>query len=109
MDTIIKFSFNLHLFIVVAVLSNENNLALGRPARQGSLGHWDGTPNHAVDGGHNGDFLRGHSCTHTADNTNNPWWAVDLGSTCTIGKVKIYNRVDSKFSVKRDISICTDS
>jgi len=36
-------------------------------------------------------------------NKDNPWWVVDLESTCTIDTVKIYNRIDCKYSVKATI------
>jgi len=72
---------------------------LGLPARQHTV-EWIGTPDKAVDGDTNGDFVSGKKCMHTLE-TDNPWWAVDLGSTRTIGSVNIYNRVECKFVFPR--------
>ncbi len=68
------------------------NLALGKPARQSSIG-WNGQASRAVDGNTNGHFFNGNTVTHT-QNTLNPWWEVDLQQTHAINRVHFFNRTD---------------
>ena len=89
-NTVMDVNFKFIFICFVAVLSTGNNLALGRPARQLST-QSGASADRAVDGNTDGHFSR-RTCTHTY-RVDNPWWAVDLGSACTIGTVKIYNRV----------------
>ncbi|KAI0211885.1 hypothetical protein LSAT2_003252 [Lamellibrachia satsuma] len=78
------------------VVTTDDNIAVGHPARQSSV-QSGGTADKAVDGNTNGDFETGQSCVHTSSaNRNNPWWAVDLLSECLVRSVQIYNRVDHK-------------
>jgi hypothetical protein len=70
------------------------NLARGKPAAQSSTAY-GGTAGRAVDGNTSGDFFRGNSITHTAeDNRGGPWWQVDLGASSQIDHVMIWNRRD---------------
>ena len=65
------------------------NLALGKPTSQSSqFGIFDS--NRAVDGNRNTVLDNGH-CTHTQEQSK-PWWWVDLGTSYTIGTVRITNR-----------------
>ena len=78
-----------------AVLTTDDNVAAGRPTRQSSVSQ-GGVPERANDGNINGHFNRGQSCTHTTEDLDYPWWAVDLGSERLVLSVVIFNRVDSK-------------
>lgn len=73
--------------------SQSPNLAFKRSASQSSTGY-QGVASRAVDGSTDGVFLN-NSVTHSIANTYYPWWQVDLGSTRTVGEIKIYNRTDS--------------
>jgi hypothetical protein len=68
-----------------------SNVALGQPAEQSST-DYGGTPDRAVDGDTNGDFMVG-SVTHTS-NGMGEWWQVDLGESFDIGEIVIWNRTD---------------
>ncbi|KAJ8306432.1 hypothetical protein KUTeg_016977, partial [Tegillarca granosa] len=55
---------------------------------------WSGDSYKAVDGSWNSDHFGSSACTHTCDNTNDPWWQVDLGQVYSIQKIIIKNRSD---------------
>ncbi|KAI0242703.1 hypothetical protein LSAT2_011778 [Lamellibrachia satsuma] len=74
------------------VLTTEDNIAVGRPARQSSLFDF-GTPDRVVDGNINGNSHIMKSCSHT-DIAQRPWWTVDLESERLVRSVHIYNRVE---------------
>ncbi len=76
----------------VEVFSKGRNVALGKPCTQSSLGH-GGTPERAVDGDANGDWMAGKS-THTIENKLDPWWEVDLGEEVSIDRIVIHNRTN---------------
>lgn len=67
------------------------NLSLGKRAEQSSVG-WGGDPARAVDGNTSGNFAN-NSVSHTESQLA-AWWQVDLGSSHTIQKVRIWNRTD---------------
>ncbi|CAH3165693.1 unnamed protein product [Pocillopora meandrina] len=70
------------------------NLALSKSASQSSVS-FDGYPVRAVDG--NTDSVwSSSSCTHTNETTD-PWWRADLGSSQHVSEVFIVNRVEAKF------------
>jgi len=82
----------------VLVRSNDN-LALRKNAIQSStilFGKLFCAANLAVDGNTNGNFYAG-SCAHTNPITTRGypnWWAVDLGQSTSVGRVRITNRGD---------------
>jgi hypothetical protein len=81
------------------------NLALGKPARQSSQSTWS-KPNDsqgAVDGIKNGGFG-----FHT-ENEARPWWEVDLGQSCAIGQIVLYNRLDCCADRAGSLSISVSS
>ncbi|WP_420713850.1 hypothetical protein [Streptomyces sp. NRRL WC-3742] len=47
----------------------------------------------------NGTWSAG-TCTHTADDANQAWWQVDLGTSTDIGQVWLYNRTDSPWGLR---------
>lgn len=78
------------------------NIAKGKRARQHSTSG-TGKASNATDGNTDGNWRSG-SVTHT-DNTNNPWWEVDLGSNYDITKIMIHNRSDCCKERLHDFSI----
>ena len=79
------------------------NIAEGKNATQSSTGYGC-SADRAVDGNVDGRLSRG-SVTHTAGHGStsslsgvsqlvepNPWWQVDLGSTTSIGTIKVWNQ-----------------
>jgi hypothetical protein len=71
------------------------DLALNKAATQSSTRAAGGVASLAVDGNTDGAFFDG-SVTHTNDNPLdvNPWWQVDLGSSQSVGTIKLWNRTD---------------
>jgi alpha-L-fucosidase 2 len=73
------------------------NLALGKTATQSSDYKSSSGAALAVDGNTNGAFSSG-SVTDTKEDAaseNQPWWQVDLGSSQSVGSVRVWNRTDS--------------
>ncbi|MDR6882429.1 hypothetical protein J2X61_004210 [Bacillus sp. 3255] len=71
----------------------KQNIALGKPVTQSSTAYL-GVPERAVDGNINGAYSGG-SVTHTNENSLQPWWQVDLGTSQSIEEIYIWNRSDS--------------
>jgi hypothetical protein len=70
------------------------NLALKKTTWQSSTYHLGSHSSLAVDG--NNDTNWNHSsCSQTAGNETNPWFAVDLGGLANVYSVKLINRFDS--------------
>lgn len=63
------------------------NLALHKPCAQSSRSQWSNNEQGAVDGVKNGSFG-----FHTGPGP--AWWQVDLGSSCSIDHVVVFNRTD---------------
>src|SRR5437588_766247 len=81
-------------FTATAVTGN-NDLAVGKTATQSSTLAGFSTATAAssgVDANTDGIFTR-NSVTHTNLDAN-AWWQVDLGSSVTVGFIKIWNRTD---------------
>jgi putative heme-binding domain-containing protein len=76
----------------VEVLSNGRNVARQGRASQKNTAH-GGDPRRAIDGKTAGSYGAGTS-THTQENTNNPWWEVDLGEEQPIEAIVVHNRTD---------------
>ena len=75
---------------VTFVCTSSVNLALSKSASQSS-DYGNAYPVRAVDGNTDG-IWSSSSCTHT-DQTTNPWWRGDLGSSQHVSEVFIVNRV----------------
>ncbi|XP_067679668.1 fucolectin-1-like [Haliotis asinina] len=74
-----------------------DNVALGKPAVQNSIGFSAG-PERAVDG--DGDLIfEGLSCSYTPSSSSDPlpWWRVDLQKLVNVEAVTIANRRSSEF------------
>lgn len=82
METNIFSNINWPIFMS---LPGATNLALGKPAAQGSTYHELYTADKAVNGDLN-DFSR------TSDSDANKWWTVDLEKKYSIGKIIVHNR-----------------
>ncbi|WP_031077993.1 alpha-L-fucosidase [Streptomyces sp. NRRL WC-3742] len=78
--------------------ASGTNLAKGRPVKQHSTAY-GGVPERAVDGNTDGAWSAG-TTTHTAEDANEAWWQVDLGTSADIGQVWLYNRTDNPESLR---------
>ena len=76
----------------VAAFRGENNIARSGKASQKNTSH-GGDASRAIDGNTNSSYGSG-SQTHTEENTDNPWWEVDLGSEQSVDRIVISNRGD---------------
>ena len=76
----------------VEVYSGGKNIARNGKATQSSISN-GGDASRAIDGNTSGSFSAGGQ-THTAENSTNPWWEVDLGADYPIESIVIYNRTD---------------
>jgi len=79
----------------VEVYSQERNVARQGKASQKNTAN-GGVAERAIDGNTSGRFDDGGQ-THTEEDTNNPYWEVDLGREMPIDKVVIYNRTDRRY------------
>jgi putative heme-binding domain-containing protein len=76
----------------VQVMSNGRNVApQGKASQKNTSG--GGEAKRAIDGNTSGEFGQGGQ-THTEENTQNPWWELDLGDERPIESVIIFNRTD---------------
>jgi putative heme-binding domain-containing protein len=76
----------------VEVYSDGVNIAPRGTARQSSTAH-GGEARRGIDGNTSGTYGAGGQ-THTAENTKDPWWEVDLGAEYPIEAVVVWNRTD---------------
>lgn len=74
----------------VQVMSEGKNIALSGKASQINTSN-DGEAKRAIDGNTNGAYNSG-TITHSIENTNKPWWEVDLGADASIEEVIVWNR-----------------
>ena len=74
----------------VEVLSGAQNIARNGTASQKNTSY-GGEPARAIDGNTNPDYNSGTQ-THTEENTDNPWWELDLGRVADIDAITLHNR-----------------
>ncbi len=77
----------------VEIFSGGRNVARGGKATQSSTAS-GGDAGRAIDGNTSGRYGDGGQ-THTQENTNDPWWEVDLGAEYPITSIVIWNRTES--------------
>ena len=77
----------------VQVFSGGENGAVKGEATQKST-YADAVAAHAIDGNTAGEYAKG-SVAHTGDNTDDPWWEVDLKSEQTIDRIVVWNRAEA--------------
>jgi putative membrane-bound dehydrogenase-like protein len=77
----------------VEVFAGGRNVAGSGKASQINVG-FGGEASRAIDGNKNGSYAAG-SMTHTAENTNNAWWEVDLGKELPVESIVIWNRSET--------------
>jgi azurin len=77
----------------VEVMSGGKNVARAGKATQKNTAH-GGEASRAIDGNKDTSY-NGGGQTHTHENTDNPWWELDLGSELPIESVIIHNRGDN--------------
>jgi putative heme-binding domain-containing protein len=78
----------------VEVFSNGRNVARDGTASQKNTVH-GGVAQRAIDGNPDGAFAAGGQ-THSDENTQNPWWEVDLRHEFPIQSIAIHNRTDGE-------------
>jgi len=76
----------------VEVMSGGDNIARKGRASQKNVAA-GGDAKRGIDGNKSGLYGDGGQ-THTEENTNNPWWEVDLGDEFPIDQIVIYNRTE---------------
>ena len=77
----------------VQVFSGGTNVAAKGQATQKST-YADATAARAIDGKTAGEYDKG-SVSHTAENTDDPWWEVDLKSEQPLDRIVVWNRTES--------------
>ncbi len=77
----------------VQVFSGNVNVAVKGQATQKST-YADAAAARAIDGNTAGEYAKG-SVSHTGENTDDPWWEVDLGSEQTIDRIVVWNRAEA--------------
>ena len=77
----------------VQVFSGAENFALKGAATQKST-YTDAAAARAIDGNTAGEYAKG-SVAHTGENTDDPWWEVDLQSEQTLDRIVVWNRADA--------------
>ncbi len=84
----------------VEVLAAGRNVARQGTASQKNTGH-GGEAKRAIDGNKDPVFSAGGQ-SHSAENTPDPWWEVDLGESLPIETVRVFNRTDSDLGNRLD-------
>jgi len=84
----------------VEVYSNNKNVARDGKATQKNTAS-GGAASRGIDGNKNGNYNAGGQ-THTQENTENPWWEVDLGAEMPIDSIVVYNRTDPNLGKRLD-------
>jgi azurin len=84
----------------VQVFSDGQNIALKGKAKQSSTSN-GGVASRAIDGRTDGDYGSGTQ-THTREDSDHPWWEVDLGSEQPIESVTIWNRRENGLGKRLD-------
>jgi hypothetical protein len=74
----------------VQVISNGANVATAGAASQKST-YADAIAARAIDGNTDGEYAKG-SVAHTGDNTEDPWWEVDLKGNLPLERIVVWNR-----------------
>ncbi len=77
----------------VEVLSGGKNIAPTGTAKQINTSN-SGEASRAIDGNKDGTYGGGGQ-THTAEDSRNPWWELDLKTEQPVDSVTIYNRTES--------------
>lgn len=77
----------------VEVYSGDRNIARNGKATQINVGY-DGDASRAIDGNKSPIYGNGGQ-THSEENTQNPWWELDLGEPSAIERIEIFNRGES--------------
>ena len=77
----------------VQVFSGNVNVAVKGQATQKST-YADAAAGRAIDGNTAGEYAKS-SVSHTGENTDDPWWEVDLQSEQTIDRIVVWNRTEA--------------
>lgn len=79
----------------VEIMSGGKNIAPSGKATQKNTGY-GGDASRALDGNKDANY-GANGQTHSEENTDSPWWEVDLGSEVPIESVVIYNRSEDYY------------
>jgi Protein of unknown function (DUF1553)/Protein of unknown function (DUF1549)/Planctomycete cytochrome C/F5/8 type C domain len=77
----------------VQVFSGNANIAVKGQATQKST-YAEAVAARAIDGNTAGEYAKG-SVSHSGENTDDPWWEVDLGSEQSIDRIVVWNRSEA--------------
>ena len=84
----------------VEVFSDGKNVSpLGKASQKNTA--YGGPADRAIDGNKSGDYGDGGQ-THTAENTPDPWWEVDLGADYPIDSIAIHGRSEGDYYKRLD-------
>jgi putative heme-binding domain-containing protein len=84
----------------VEVVSDGRNVARRGKASQSSTAY-GGNAQKAIDGNTNGAYEAGGQ-THSEENSEFPWWQVDLGGAFPIDRIIVWNRTDDSLGKRLD-------
>ncbi len=84
----------------VEVFSDGRNVAREGKASQKNTSN-GGDASRAIDGNKSGKYGDGGQ-THSEENTQDPWWEVDLGAERPITSIAVYNRTDPDLGKRLD-------
>ena len=84
----------------VEVFSDGRNVAPMGKASQSTTAH-GGPASRAIDGNKSGVYGDGGQ-THTAENTPDPWWEVDLGAEFPVDSIAVFNRSEGDYYRRLD-------
>ena len=84
----------------VEILSDGRNIAPTGKASQINTAY-GGPASRAIDGNKSGNY-GDEGQTHTAENTPNPWWEVDLGAEVPIDSIAVFNRSEGNYYTRLD-------
>lgn len=84
----------------VEVFADGRNVARQGKASQSTTSN-NGEASRGVDGNRNPAYGGGGQ-THSVENTENPWWEVDLGEEYPIDSIAIFNRVEGDLGRRLD-------
>ena len=76
---------------IKGVFNGSSNIALYKYATQSSDYKNVPSAHRAVDG-NTSPIYKDKSCTHTSDDSDTPWWRVDLNNTYWVSRITIHNR-----------------
>ncbi len=87
----------------VEVFSNGQNIAPQGSATQSSTA-FEGVAQRAIDGNTDGQYFGSNSVTHSAANSTDPWWEVELQDKSPIERIVVWNRTDGGAAIMQRLA-----